>query len=117
MRDLIEWLEDQSARTESYFQQVLIGEDLARLRKLEQQLATAPSLEAFRKEALYSGWSADDLRTHELLPALDPLIAALWASRDTTPPRTSLIELWIAFQNLRVARLTGCLSRTPNPVP
>jgi hypothetical protein len=67
----------------------------------------------FRKEAVYAGWSKDDMRTHELLPKLDPLIEVMWRHRLGTVSDQALIKAWNEFHDLRVERLVGCLTRTP----
>lgn len=108
-------LETKLAIETSYFRAALLREDLARLERLRALAASAPSREAFLKDALMSGWSANDMRTHELRPALDPLLEALYAVlRDPQSPRAAeLPELWAAFDQLRMDRLVGCLSRVP----
>jgi hypothetical protein len=116
VQPLITWLEDQKLRSESYLQQVLLGEDIARLRRLDAMLAAASTREDFRKHALYAGWSADDLRTHELLPALEPLIDLLWMTKAGNPEPRQLVDAWTSLQDLRMERLVGCLARSPKPV-
>lgn len=112
---LIDDLSSRLETEESYFRSALLREDIARLGRLRATALATASLEAFMKDAVYSGWSANDLRTHELRPALEPFLAAFYeAARDSaSPAHDALNALWADFDRLRMDRLVGCLSRVP----
>lgn len=114
---LVELLEAEHATTESYFRKALIGEDLVRLRQAETLARNAATAGALVETALMIGWTPGDLRTRELRPALEPMLAALWCvihSPDHTSEQT-LIAAWRTFEQLRLDRLAGCLARVPRP--
>lgn len=101
--------------TESYFARALLAEDIERLQRITAMAVAAPSFEAFRKEALYVGWTKDDMRTHELIPRLDPFLTAIWAERRESGSPATTEACWRAFNALRLERLVGCLARAPVP--
>ncbi|MCB1546624.1 MAG: hypothetical protein KDJ41_02080 [Hyphomicrobiaceae bacterium] len=115
---LIERLTKQAEGADGVFRQQLAREDLERLGRLEALAGTTGDHEAFTKAALLLGWTPGDLRTSELLPALGPLVEALhrWYRGKAGPDDDAVIlRLWAAFDDLRIARLVGCLSRVPWP--
>lgn len=102
----------------SYFRQHLIREDIARLERLTDMAQQCPAQDAFVAAALKIGWTPADSRTHELRPALVPLLEAIHASsvRGFQAGLDDEIErCWSAFETLRMDRLVGCLSRVPRP--
>ncbi|MEQ1648594.1 MAG: hypothetical protein ABL898_08425 [Hyphomicrobiaceae bacterium] len=109
-------LQDLTARLESedsYFQQYLIKEDIARLNRVYTGAQAAADETEYRKSALYQGWSTDDLRTGELLPKLEPLLAAIWQFARANGDDQLVSHCWREFDQLRMERLLGCLSRVP----
>lgn len=113
---LIDELEAQAGREESYFRAYLLREDVSRLRRLLELATTLPTYEAFRIDGLAVGWTPGDMRTHELKPALEPLLALFYRSvRGEAVPDGAIGVAWHAFERLRMDRLVGCLSRVPRP--
>ena len=113
---LAEILAKQLEGETSYFRTALLREDLARLERLSALAASAADAAAFAAEGVKIGWTPDDRRTHELLPALKPLLALLYpALRSSTPADQPLLDAWTAFDQRRLDRLVGCLTRVPVP--
>ena len=108
---LIEDLESLVAKEPSMFRAQLLREDVARLRKLQALVESAPDLEAFKKAGMRIGWTQGDARTHELAEPLTRLLEAVYASREE-----ELLPAWEALHRARMERLVGCLS-TPVPKP
>jgi hypothetical protein len=112
---LLTSLQAQRDASESYFARALLAEDIERLTRVRGMLTSAASFDAFRKQALYAGWTRDDMRTHELLVCLEPLLKALWDEHHGGTDASAVMQTWRAFQALRLERLVGCLARTPAP--
>ena len=111
---LAEILATQLDGETSYFRSTLLREDIARLERLAGMAARAADPAAFAAEGLKVGWTPDDRRTHELLPALKPLLVLLYpALRSGAPADQPLLDAWAAFDQLRMDRLVGCLARVP----
>jgi hypothetical protein len=120
-------LDDLAARLsneESYFRQHLVREDISRLERLVAACTPGNDAAAMIATGLKLGWTPDDMRTHELRPALEPLLAAihdrLVSSPDGDPTAIGVKDdriaaLWEAFERLRMDRLVGCLARVPRP--
>lgn len=106
-------LEAALAGEESYFRQALMREDLARLDRLEASAASAADRTAFLKEAVYFGWTVNDMRTHELREVLDPFLVAFHAASQSADDHGDLIPLWLTLDHLRMDRIVGCLTRVP----
>jgi hypothetical protein len=119
---LIADLKQRLEGEQSYFRQHLLREDIARLEKVAGIAMAQPTVEAFLTAARKIGWTPEDRRTFELKDTLEPLLAAirerLTASPDD-PCAGSLDDkidaLWQAFEQHRIDRLVGCLSRIPRP--
>ncbi len=119
---LIEDLRRQQAVEQSYFRQHLISEDTRRLTQLLDLAASHDEISAFVAAGMKLGWTTDDRRTHELRSTLEPLLVAVYtllrsdaALSDRTLLDQQITELWQAFDNERMDRLVGCLSRVPRP--
>ncbi len=114
---LIETLSKALAQEESLFRRQLLQEDLERLRRLAARVEAADSCEGFVRDGATIGWTPDDLRTHELKPALDPLLVAIYESCGAGRPDPELdarvAEAWRSFDALRMERL----ARVPKPDP
>jgi hypothetical protein len=112
--NLIERLEAELAVEQSYFRQHLIREDIARLNRLVALAGGHADEATFVAAGQTLGWTPDDRRTHELKPALVPLLEAIHrAGGDMSGAQIE--ALWRAFETLRMDRLVGCLSRVPRP--
>lgn len=107
---------------QSYFQQHLLREDIARLEKVAGMARVLAGVDIFLVAAKKVGWTPDDRRTHELKEVLDPLLAAIH-KRVTADQGDSgvvalddeIVALWRAFDQQRMDRFVGCLSRVPRP--
>lgn len=104
----------------SYFRQHLLREDIGRIGRLVELARAEADVAAFVTAGLKSGWTPEDRRTHELRPALEPLLTALHArarsaGADAAVSDDRIADLWRAFEDLRMHRLVGCLSRVPKP--
>jgi hypothetical protein len=120
-------LDDLAARLsneESYFRQHLIKEDISRLERLVAACPPGTDAASLIATGLKLGWTPDDMRTHELRPALEPLILAMHgrlvsaAANDATAIGAMddrIAALWEDFERLRMDRLVGCLARVPRP--
>ncbi|HRD78903.1 MAG TPA: hypothetical protein PK264_23680 [Hyphomicrobiaceae bacterium] len=115
--DLIQHLRAAAEHETSYFRSHLLKEDVARLERAASLARMLPDEASYLAQATKLGWTADDRRTHELMPALKPFLIAF--RRAETGGRTDigpeLLELWRELDTLRMARLVGCLSRVPTP--
>jgi hypothetical protein len=116
---LIEELERRVAREESLFRAQLLREDIARLRKVQELARDAADAAAYRKASMRIGWTAGDLRTHELRAPLEALLEAVYAGeigpRDAATD-ARIVTAWLELDRARMERLVGCLS-TPVPRP
>lgn len=119
---LVDRLRHRMQAEESYFSQHLLREDLERLERLQALAGSAVDRPAFIAAGLKIGWTPEERRTHELKPALEPLLAAIH-ERSTCPSAYAdlnaldeqITALWQAFESLRMDRLVGCLARVPRP--
>jgi len=115
--DLLARLESDLRTEESAFRAQLLCEDVARLRRLQQLVAAAPDLAAFKKGGLAIGWTPGDARSWELRDTLDPLLEAFYAAATSEGAEADgrLLAAWEAFHGQRMERLVGCLARVPRP--
>lgn len=116
---LIAELEGLIGAEESLFRAQLLREDVARLRRMCDLAHAAADPETFAAAARRIGWTQGDERTHEVKPALDALLAAVYehekgATGDETEAR--LRNAWTELTRARMEKLVGCLS-TPVPRP
>jgi hypothetical protein len=120
---LIETLERRLETEQSFFQAHLLGEDIARLgrmRELAREWARASSdAGAYLEKVMLLGWTAGDLRTHEIREPLAALAEAVYqwetGAGDATL-QTRIEQAWVELHRARMERLVGCLS-TPAPKP
>lgn len=119
---LREVVEGRLASEQSYFRQYLIREDLARLDKLMAMAPVHDDPAGFVAAGMKLGWTPEDRRTHELKPALEPLLLAIHRRLRLSPGSDEAETLeaqisrhWDAFEQLRMDRLVGCLARVPRP--
>jgi hypothetical protein len=125
--DRMRLLDDLGARLageDSYFRQHLIREDIARLETLLAVCPPGTGAADVVAKGLRLGWTPDDGRTHELRPALEPLLIAIHDRLAATAAGDvaslpgldeRIAALWSAFEQLRMDRLVGCLARVPRP--
>lgn len=109
---LIARLEAEAAAAESFFRRTLAQEDVGRIGTLRRLAHEHATLEAFKKHALFIGWTKDDLRTHELKIHLDPVMDAIFAYEREDGGETAERELetaWNAFDGHRLKVLVHCL--------
>ena len=109
---LIEQLESQMTGEESVFRAQLLREDVARLRRLIELADEHDDREGFRKAGAYIGWTNGDMRTHELMEQLNPLLDAMWDwQRGGHAPEAeqSLQAAWDRFHAERMRILLHCL--------
>jgi hypothetical protein len=99
----------EASRADSMFRAALAREDQARLAKLRELAASQPDLESLAREALFVGWTAGDLRSKELAPALEPLAGALWQEAHGGIAPEELLAAWQAFNTERMRILIHCL--------
>ena len=104
-------LERALEREESLFRAQLLREDIARLRKLEALMQSAPDGDAFKKAGMRLGWTQGDARTAEIAEPLARLLEAVYA-RD----EARITPAWNELHRVRMERLLGCLA-TPAPKP
>lgn len=126
---LIRELEQKLETEQSYFQAHLLREDVARLARMRDLARDAADAVAFRKAVLRLGWTAGDLRTHEIREPLEMLADAIYsyvitagaagtADEGTSDgeQETRIGQAWLTLHRVRMERLMGCLS-TPVPKP
>ena len=113
---LIDTLKAQQAAEQSYFRAYLLKEDIARLERVWALAQSSPDAASFHKNCYFQGWSADDIRTGELLPKLEPFLAAVWNHARAVGDTAAIASSWQEFDALRSERLLGCLARVPKPV-
>jgi len=120
---LIRELERKLETEQSYFQSHLLREDIARLAKMRDLARDAADAIAFRKAVFRLGWTAGDLRTHEIREPLEMLADAMFSYVSDAGKGTSdreqearIEQAWIILHRARMERLMGCLS-TPVPKP
>lgn len=116
---LIGELERKLETEQSYFQSHLLREDIVRLTRMRDLARVTADVTAFRKAALTLGWTAGDLRTHEIREPLEILADAVYAYATGTgdaEQETRMEQAWLILHRVRMERLLGCLS-TPVPKP
>ena len=110
--NLIEELESRLAGEESVFRAQLLREDVARLRRLIDLADEHDDRDGFRKAGAYIGWTNGDMRTHELMEQLNPLLDAMWDwqrgghAPDAEP---AIRTAWDRFHTERMRILLHCL--------
>jgi hypothetical protein len=120
---LIRELERKLETEQSYFQAHLLREDIARLARMRDLARDTADAIAFRKAAFRLGWTAGDLRTHEIREPLEMLADAMYGYLKGKSEGTSdaeqearIEQAWLILHRVRMERLVGCLS-TPVPKP
>ncbi len=120
---LIRELERKLETEQSYFQAHLLREDIVRLTRMRDLARDVVDAVAFRKAVLRLGWTAGDLRTHEIREPLEMLADAIYsyvtAAGEGTSDREQearIEQTWLILHRVRMERLMGCLS-TPVPKP
>lgn len=109
---LIDQLEATAADEESYFRQQLLKEDVARLRKLQSLMETSATRDDFFKEGLVIGWTQNDMRTHQIRPAVEALLGAFHdyeTGEKSEPSADALRAAWTDFEQERMEKLIRCL--------
>ena len=118
---LIAELEGLIGAEESLFRAQLLREDVARLRKLRDLAQTAVDFETFAAAARRLGWTQGDERTHELKPALDAMLDAVYGlekGASAGDAEARLNRAWTELTRARMERLVGCLAMpVPRPDP
>ncbi|MDH5558235.1 MAG: hypothetical protein OEZ03_12835 [Alphaproteobacteria bacterium] len=110
--NFIEELEALLAGEESMFRAQLLREDVARLRHLTELADEHDDRDEFRKAGAHIGWTNGDMRTHELMDHLIPLLDALYDWRRGDPALVSdqaLRAAWDGFHVERIRVLLHCL--------
>ena len=110
--NFIDELESRLAGEESMFRAQLLREDMARLHRLEELTDEHDDRDGFRKAGAYIGWTNGDMRTHELMDRLTPLLDAMYDWRRSGPtPETeqALRSAWDRFHIERMRKLLRCL--------
>lgn len=116
---LIEELELRLKQEESPFRAQLLREDIARLDRLRGLARRGGDLIALRQASMRLGWTQGDMRTQELRAPLEALVDAIYAcecGNGDAEQEARVIEAWNTLHQVRMERLTGCLS-TPVPKP
>lgn len=110
--NFIEELESRVAGEESMFRAQLLREDVARLRRLIELADEHDDRDEFRKAGAYIGWTNGDMRTHELMCQLTPLLDAMYDWRRGEPAYEddgALRSAWDKFHIERIRVLLHCL--------
>ena len=123
---LIRELERKLETEQSYFQAHLLREDVARLARMRDLARDVADAVTFRKAALRLGWTAGDLRTHEIREPLEMLADAIYSYVTTAGAadegtsdgglEARIGQAWLILHRVCMERLMGCLS-TPVPKP
>jgi hypothetical protein len=116
---LIRELERKLETEQSYFQAHLLREDIARLARMRDMARNAADTITFRKAVFRLGWTAGDLRTHEIREPLEMLADAIYSyvtDAVGTDQEAQIEQAWLTLHRVRMERLVGCLS-TPLPKP
>lgn len=106
---LDEHLDAEASQTDSMFRAVLAREDIDRLAKLRQMAGAATDAETFAKDALFVGWTAGDLRSRELAPAVAAFAKAIWEEARGAISNDALFAAWQSFHAERMRVLIHCL--------
>lgn len=112
-------LERKLETEQSYFQAHLLREDIARLARMHDLARDAADAIAFRKAVFRLGWTAGDLRTHEIREPLEKLADAMYSyvtGAREAEQEARIEQAWLILHRERMERLVGCLS-TPAPKP
>ena len=116
---LIGTLERRLESEQSFFQSQLLREDIARLSRMRELAQTTADAAGYTKAVLLLGWTAGNLRTHEIREPLETLAEAVYrferGARDATQ-EAHIEQAWVNLHRVRMERLMGCLS-TPAPKP
>jgi hypothetical protein len=110
--NIIEELESRLAGEESMFRAQLLREDVVRLRRLVELADEHDDRDAFRKAGAYIGWTSGDMRTHELMNQLNPLLDAMFDYRrgeQGPDAEQTLRAAWDDFHSERIRILLHCL--------
>lgn len=110
--NFIEELESRLAGEESMFRAQLLREDVARLRRLIELADEHDDRDEFHKAGAYIGWTSGDVRTHELMGQLTPLLDALYDWRrgeGALKDDGALRSAWDEFHIERIRVLLHCL--------
>jgi len=116
---LIRELERKLETEQSYFQAHLLREDIARLARMRDMARDAADAVAFRKTVFRLGWTAGDLRTHEIREPLEMLADAMYSyvtDAIDADQEARIEQAWLILHRVRMECLVGCLS-TPVPRP
>jgi len=108
----IEELESRLAGEESMFRAQLLREDVARLRQLIELADQHDNRAEYRKTGAYIGWTNGDMRTHELMVQLEPLLDAMydWRRGGQSPDLDQVLRsAWESFHIERMRILLHCL--------
>lgn len=94
------------------FRAQLLREDVARLRQLAELAEQNGDREEFRKAGAYIGWTNGDMRTHELMDKLGPLLDAMYdwqRGGRSVDGEQALRDAWDEFHVERMRKLLHCL--------
>lgn len=108
----IEDLEARLAGEQSMFRAQLLREDVARLRRLVDMADEHDDRDDFRKAGAYIGWTNGDMRTHELMDRLNPLLDTMydwWRGGQAPEAEQALRSAWDSFHIERMRKLLHCL--------
>lgn len=109
---LLDYLDDIAANSDSMFRQALAREDATRLRKLQELAKEAHSEADYMKNGLYIGWTRGDMRTWELKEQLEPLMKAIFETvhaPETEGLHETIRAAWTVFHEHRMKILVHCL--------
>ncbi len=108
-------LRDDLSREESVFRAQLLREDIVRIERLRTLADASADKAAFVRDALYVGWTANDMRTHDMAPELSAFVSAFYDAARSGDDQPHLWASWEAFCARRLELLVGCLARVPKP--
>ena len=109
---LLDKLKARLSHEESMFRAQLLREDIARLERLVDLAKSCPSRAEFERAGLYIGWTQNDMMTHQLMPSLGQLLAAVYAYVVDGPNddrEGELMSAWQDFSDTRLQKLIRCL--------
>lgn len=107
----IDELESRLTGEESMFRAQLLREDVARLRRLIELADEHDGRDEFRRAGAYIGWTSGDMRTHELMGQLPPLLDAMydWWRGEQPEAEQALQAAWGNFHMERMRIMLHCL--------
>jgi len=108
----IDELESRLSGENSMFRAQLLREDVARLRRLMELADEHDDRAEYHKAGAYIGWTNGDMRTHELMGRLTPLLDAMydWQRGGQTPQDEQAVRsAWDSFHVDRMRKLLHCL--------